>query len=59
MGSEMCIRDSLEPVRPFEAPDASPVLGRDSVGRHWRYTDAESKAIWFRGDSYKGDPHEE
>ena len=39
--------------------DASPEQGFDSVGAHWRYNEAESTAIWYRADSYRGDPSEE
>ena len=38
---------------------AWPPQGVDSRGAHFRYNDAESRAIWYRARSYCGNPSEE
>ena len=38
---------------------AWPTQGVDSRGAHFRYNDAESRAIWYRARSYCGNPSEE
>ena len=35
---------------------ASPEPAMDSRGRHWRYNDAESRALWYRAGPYQGEP---
>ena len=47
-----------EPVRGSNGSDASPEQGMDSVGAHWRYNEAESKAIWCGAGPYRGEPSE-
>ena len=37
---------------------ARPERAEDSRGEHWRYSSAESDAIWYRAGPYRGEPNE-
>ena len=42
----------------FDSHGASPGRAQDSRGEHWRYSSAESDAIWYHAGSYRGEPRE-
>ena len=52
-------RELLDDDRPcLESLSASPERAKDSRGEHWRYSSAESDAIWCHAGPYGGEPSE-
>ena len=45
-------------LRDLDMDAVSPELGHDSRGRHWRYNEDDSRAIWLRAGPYRGEPEE-